>query len=240
MPISSIRTQCFVLLHVLILGLIPSSSAPSNQPVIELVNAAPDLEEMALLEELDGWLGATTQGAAAQPLAQSIRAQSSSFDFFRSFHEEDVRYESLEALPFGTEIRLAADDSGVDGFLVAAIVEVESSFNPNAVSHRGAMGLMQVLPSTARTDDPETLKDPALNITVGTRYLRHLLELYNGDLELALAAYNAGPTNVRRYGGMPPFRETRRYVEKVLGLYVEHHRGVWQESETGEFLFANS
>lgn len=239
MPIASIRTKFFVLLHVLLISLIPASSSPSHQPMIELVNAAPDLEEMALLEELDGWLSSTADGTV-QPLAQSIRAQSSSFDFFRSFHEEDVRYQSLNELPFGTEIRLAAAESGVDGFLVAAIVEVESGFDPNAVSHRGAMGLMQVLPTTARAEDPDVLRDPSLNIEVGTRYLRHLLKLYDGDLELALAAYNAGPSNVRRYGGMPPFRETRRYVEKVLGLYVEHHRGVWQQSETGEFLFANS
>lgn len=238
MHISSIRLRTLVLLHALVLGLIPASSSPLNQPVIEWTDLAPDLEEMVLLEELDGWLTSTANVVAPRNLSQTIRDQSSSFDFFRSFHEENVRYQSLEDLPFGQQIRHTADTYGIDGFLVAAIVEAESSFNPNAVSHRGAIGLMQVLPTTARADDPETLKDPSLNIQHGTRYLRRLLELYEGDLELALAAYNAGPTNVRRYGGMPPFRETRRYVEKVLNLYVEHHRGVWQESETAEFLFA--
>lgn len=238
MQISNTRTWTLVLVHVILFSLIPASGAPIHQPVLELVDAAPDLEEMALLEELDGWLATDQPETAPQPLTQTIRNQSSSFEFFRSFHEEDVRYESLEDLPFGPEIRQAADEYGVDGFLVAAVMEAESNFNPNAISHRGAVGLMQVLPSTAQTPDPEVLKDPILNVAHGTRYLRRLLKLYDGDLELALAAYNAGPTNVRRYGGVPPFRETQRYVEKVLGLYIEHHRGVWQQSETGEFLFA--
>lgn len=238
MQISSIRFKTLVLLHIALLGFIPASSAPLNQQVIDWVGMAPDLEEMELLEELDGWLTSTASVTPDRSLSQTIRDQPSSFDFFRSFHEEDVRYESLEDMPFGEQIRHAADSYGIDGFLVAAVVEAESSFNPNAVSHRGAVGLMQVLPTTARAEDPEILKDPRLNIQHGTRYLRQLLELYEGDLELALAAYNAGPTNVRRYGGMPPFRETQRYVEKVLNLYVEHHRGVWQGSETAEFLFA--
>ncbi len=238
MQILNHRTWTLVLLHVILFSLIPASGAPTHQPVLELVDAAPDLEEMALLEELDRWLTTSQPETTPQPLTQSIRNQSSSFDFFRSFHEEDVRYESLEGLPYGLEIRRAADEYGVDGFLVAAVMEAESNFNPNAISHRGAVGLMQVLPSTAQTPDPEDLKDPTLNVACGTRYLRQLLKRYDGDLELALAAYNAGPSNVRRYGGMPPFRETRRYVEKVLGLYIEHHRGVWQQSETAELLFA--
>lgn len=237
MQISSIRFKSLVLMHVVLLALIPTSGSPFNQPVIEWVETAPGLEDMALLEELEGWLDETTI-SAPESLSQTIRNQSSSFDFFRSFHEEDVRYQPLEDLPFGAQIRQVAESHGVDGFLVAAIVEVESSFNPDAVSHRGAVGLMQVLPSTARIANADSLKDPARNIESGTRYLRHLLELYEGDLELALAAYNAGPTNVRRYGGLPPFRETRQYVQKVLNLYVSHHRSVWQDSETGEFLFA--
>ena len=238
MQISNRRTSTLVLLHVLLFSLVPASGAPIHQPVLDLVDTAPDLEEMALLEELDGWLTTDATDTTPQLLTQTIRSQSSSFEFFRNFHEKAVRYESLDGLPFGREIRRAADLYGVDGFLVAAVVEVESHFNPDAISHRGAVGLMQVLPSTAQTDDQDTLLDPSLNVDCGTRYLKRLLKLYDGDLELALAAYNAGPSNVRRYGGMPPFRETRRYVEKVLTLYVEHHRGVWQQSETGEFLFA--
>lgn len=110
---------------------------------------------------------------------------------------------------------------GLSPRLVQAVVQVESGYNPRALSSKGAMGLMQLMPETAAdlgVDDPF---DPAQNLRGGVRYLRMQLQRYRGDLEKALAAYNAGPTTVDRHGGIPPYRETREYVAKVLGLYQD-------------------
>ena len=92
----------------------------------------------------------------------------------------------------------------------------ESSNNPRAVSHRGAQGLMQLMPTTARSLGVVDAFDPALNIDGGVRYLKQLIDRFEGDIELALAAYNAGSRYVRRYGGVPPFRATKTYIKKVL------------------------
>ncbi|MEA3223432.1 MAG: lytic transglycosylase domain-containing protein [Thermodesulfobacteriota bacterium] len=104
----------------------------------------------------------------------------------------------------------------IDPSLIKSIIEVESEFSPNAMSQKGAIGLMQIMPDTAfemGIDDPW---NPTQNITAGTKYLSILLKKYNGNLPLALAAYNAGPTMVQAYNGIPPFQETIDYVKKVL------------------------
>ncbi len=130
--------------------------------------------------------------------------------------------------PLGTRawdgvIAQACRTHGVEPGLVKAVVHAESRFDLYAVSHKGAQGLMQLMPATARqlgVDDPF---DPWQNIQAGTRYLSYLMRRFKGDLKLALAAYNAGETTVRRFKGVPPYRETERYVKKVMNLATEYH-----------------
>ncbi|UCD59200.1 MAG: lytic transglycosylase domain-containing protein [Candidatus Hydrogenedentota bacterium] len=121
-------------------------------------------------------------------------------------------------------IKFYAGDYGISPALVKAIIRVESDFNPYVVSSAGARGLMQLMPSTALEMQVEDIFDPVQNIGGGVQYLARMLELFNNDLRLALAAYNAGPGNVLRYGGIPPFRETKEYVPKVLDYYDRYEK----------------
>lgn len=123
---------------------------------------------------------------------------------------------SRKAIPFHEHIMQAAESYEVDPALIRAVIFAESNFNPLAVSHRGAQGLMQLMPSTARWLGVEDSFDPAMNIDGGVRYLRQLLDRFDGDVELALAAYNAGSRYVRKYRGIPPFKATQLYIKKVL------------------------
>lgn len=107
----------------------------------------------------------------------------------------------------------------LDPELIHAIIKVESEYNPNAVSRRGAAGLMQLIPATAQRFGVNNPFDPKQNIEGGVTYLKYLLDLFGGDLSLSLAAYNAGENSVLRYGGIPSITETRNYVRRVTGLY---------------------
>jgi soluble lytic murein transglycosylase-like protein len=130
-----------------------------------------------------------------------------------------VRGKLVSSASIDQAIELAATRHNVDPNLVRAIVKVESGGNPSAVSRKGAMGLMQLMPATARELKVTNPFDPAQNVDAGVRHLKGLLDNFRGDLNLTLAAYNAGQGAVRRNGGVPPYGETRNYVQRITTLY---------------------
>jgi soluble lytic murein transglycosylase len=111
--------------------------------------------------------------------------------------------------------------------LLLAVMKAESSFNPVVVSKAGAVGLMQLIPETAIRHGVRNLYDTEENVAGGARHLRYLIDRFHGNLRLALAAYNAGERNVDRYGKIPPYKETRLYVQKVMAYYGDYKKGGW-------------
>lgn len=239
---NGIRLPILALILAVAFGMIATSAPSFESGAVDPPPTPPQqVEELAILDELIEWVdcgaqpGAPCSGEVALP--QAIRARAASFDLFRLHHGDRSREHHLESIPYGDAIRDAAERHGLDALLVAAVVEAESRFDPSAVSERGAVGLMQVLPGNVSAEVPEErLRDPVFNLDAGSAYLRQMLDRYDGDLELALAAYNAGPATIRRYSGVPPFQETKSYVDKVLGLYVGHHQQLWRNPEQAEAL----
>jgi soluble lytic murein transglycosylase-like protein len=123
-------------------------------------------------------------------------------------------------------IRTASGRYNVDADLVRAVIKAESDFNAGARSQKGAMGLMQLMPDTARLHNVNDAYDPSANVEGGVRHLRMLLDRYDGDLELSLAAYNAGSAAVEKHRGIPPFAETKDYVRRVLRFYDSYRGGL--------------
>lgn len=142
------------------------------------------------------------------------------------------------AVPFGDIIHEKAAKYDVDPALVAAVIETESRFHPQARSRVGARGLMQLMPKTGRWLGARNLNDPDQNIDAGVKYLKYLQARFNGDLKKAVAAYNAGEGNVRRYNGVPPFRETRSYVKKVMTRKQKYETPVPAEAAAPEGVLA--
>src|SRR5438270_6374413 len=164
----------------------------------------------------DNWLPATAPAAA--PKADIFHAEMARIntairqDFFAN------------AIPFGGLIHEKAQKYDVDPALVAAVVQTESRFHPQARSAVGARGLMQLMPRTGRWLGATNLYDPEQNVDAGVRYLKYLQDRFDGNLKKAIAAYNGGEGNVQRYNGVPPFHETRTYVKRVLSRYQERQR----------------
>ncbi len=129
----------------------------------------------------------------------------------------------MATAPYKTEIDAAAAKYGLDPALLRGLIRQESNFNPNAGSPAGAQGLCQLMPGTAAALGCTNVNDPAQNIDAGARYLRQQLDAFGGDVSKALAAYNAGPGAVKRYGGVPPYAETQNYVRQVQA-YADQYR----------------
>lgn len=136
-----------------------------------------------------------------------------------SLYQSNAPFSDSSSGPYHAIIREAASTHGVDPRLVLAVARRESAMNPRAVSRVGAQGLMQLMPATAAFLGITDSFDPRQNVFAGTRYLRTLLDTFRGDLDLTLAAYNAGPGAVQKYRGVPPYRETKAYVAAVRSAY---------------------
>lgn len=197
--------------HVAILGLllwVCPIAAQSAMYVYEL----PDGSRMVTDHRLDNpRYRLVRTGATAGGLGSLVAAKHPQF-----FRADPSAYDSL--------IARVAQEHRVDFALVKAVMHVESAFNPFARSHKGALGLMQLMPDTARQYGIEDIHDPVQNVVAGVKHLRYLLDTFKHRQTLALAAYNAGEGAVLRHRGIPPYRETREYVKKVLQFKREYSR----------------
>ncbi len=148
-------------------------------------------------------------------------------------HFAPVPTPAIETAPFREMVKAAAARYNVDADLITSVIAAESNFDPKAVSRKNARGLMQLLPETAARFGVQDIFDPQENIDAGTHYLRDLLQRYNNDLVLALAAYNAGPDRVQQFGRVPPYAETTSYIRRVKRAYEKSKAGPTLESAPG-------
>ena len=191
----------------------PESTAPIvEEPLIMLAFDTtwklPDIEA--------AWALPTFDGVLDLPEIEEIPAR---FETVAAISPVPDGALSNETIPFHGIIVQAAGRYEVDPHLIRAIILAESGYNPKAKSKKGARGLMQLMPSTAKSLGVQDIYDPEENIDGGVRYFRSLLDRFDGDVQLALAAYNAGSRHVRNYEGIPPFKATQRYIKKVLKFH---------------------
>jgi soluble lytic murein transglycosylase-like protein len=172
------------------------------------------------------WKPVPPPNAAAMRAARSAAAEVNQYvgrESNQSANAKIVAANFSNTLTTGADIDSAIEQAAarhnVDPNLVRAVVKVESNFNPNALSRKGAMGLMQLMPSTARQLNVKNPFDPEQNVDAGVRHLKQLLESYGGDIKLTLAAYNAGAGAVARSSGVPRYAETQNYVRRITDLY---------------------
>jgi len=146
--------------------------------------------------------------------------------------------------PYDSLIRSLAEKHGLSASLIHAMIKNESNYNPFAVSSKGAKGLMQLMPNTANKYGVEDLYDPKENIEAGIKYMKNLLSSYEGNLNLALAAYNAGPEAVKKFKGVPPYPETQNYIKKINSSFHKSNRRLQKSiytyyNESGRLVITN-
>ena len=151
------------------------------------------------------------------------KSESLSFRIFERSGRAKIFFKVTENQLDGI-INMTAKKHGLEKELVKAVIKAESDFDPKAISKKGAVGLMQLLPKTAYSMGVDNIEDPSSNIDTGCRLLKSLLNKYNGDIELSLAAYNAGETAVNKHKGIPPYKETINYVQKVIKYYNNNYK----------------
>lgn len=207
-----------------------NETAPANQSSANQVRHAPEAPRRILRywsSKENRWKPVPGPNAASMRAARSAAAEVN--QYLGQESEQSATTNILSANFAGkaasqeeidASIEQAAARHNVDPNLVRAVVKVESNFNPNAVSRKGAMGLMQLMPSTARQLNVQNPFDPQQNVDAGVRHLKRLLDSYGGDIKLTLAAYNAGAGAVARSSGIPHYAETQNYVRRITNLYV--------------------
>jgi soluble lytic murein transglycosylase len=183
---------------------------------------APGVAEIYMYRDARGGLHFTN--APARPGYRRYSAPKTRFGVYRLHGRRDTARDRARRTAFDPIIREAAQRHRVDPALVKAVIRQESDFVPYARSPKGALGLMQLMPGTARMHRVFRVLDPQENIDGGVRHLRLLLDQYNGNVRLALAAYNAGGGAVKRHGGVPPYRETIEYLQRVLAFREQYSR----------------
>jgi soluble lytic murein transglycosylase-like protein len=208
--------KCFSLACVRRLA--PARAWSPSLPVILLALAASARADVYVLADAQGVLHFSNA-----PENPSFRRISSLMEEAARGNRAGAPVLKRNAEAVAPHVDKAAEALGVDAALVHAVITAESGYNPVAVSRAGAQGLMQLMPATARRYAVKDVFDPEQNIDGGTRYLRDLLDMFDNNVELAVAAYNAGENAVKRYGNrVPPYRETQAYVPKVLRLYNQY------------------